>query len=109
MRLAMEHYKSFCRLFIAVFLTPPKGWRVRARRAGLLLCVDFQVEASTRIQLDIKESGIAFRHIGKVAAHAARAEGGLRGQLEQSEPSRSAFRYQRRAKVNPIMPNDSAY
>src|SRR6516165_4508666 len=38
MRLAMEQYKSFCRLFIAAFLTPPKGWRVRARKAGVLLC-----------------------------------------------------------------------
>jgi hypothetical protein len=38
MRLAMEQYKSFCRVFIAVFLTPPKGWRVRARKAGVLLC-----------------------------------------------------------------------
>jgi hypothetical protein len=37
MRLAMERYKPFCRLFIAAFLTPPKGWRVRARKAGVLL------------------------------------------------------------------------
>ncbi len=37
MRLAMEQYKTFCRLFIAA-LTPPKGWRVRARKAGVLLC-----------------------------------------------------------------------
>ncbi len=38
MGLAMEQYKSFCRLFIAAFLTPPKGWRVRARKAGVLIC-----------------------------------------------------------------------
>jgi hypothetical protein len=38
MRLAMEQYKTFFRLFIAAFLTPPKGWRVRARKAGVLLC-----------------------------------------------------------------------
>ncbi len=36
MRLAIERPKVFSKLFYAAHLTPPKGWRARARRSGLL-------------------------------------------------------------------------
>jgi hypothetical protein len=36
MRLAVERRKDFCKIFCAALLTPPKNWRARARRRGLL-------------------------------------------------------------------------
>jgi hypothetical protein len=35
MNLAVERPKRFCKAFCAACLTPPKGWRARARRKGL--------------------------------------------------------------------------
>ena len=35
MNLAIERPKQFCKAFCAALLTPPKGWRARARRKGL--------------------------------------------------------------------------
>jgi hypothetical protein len=35
MNLAIMRPKQFCRVFCAACLTPPKGWRARARRKGL--------------------------------------------------------------------------
>ena len=32
MNLAIERPKQFCKAFCAALLTPPKGWRARARR-----------------------------------------------------------------------------
>ena len=36
MRLAVERRKDFCKMLCAALLTPPKNWRARARRRGLL-------------------------------------------------------------------------
>jgi hypothetical protein len=35
MSLAIKRPKQFCKAFCAAWLTPPKGWRARARRKGL--------------------------------------------------------------------------
>ena len=35
MSLAIERPQRFCKAFCAALLTPPKGWRARARRKGL--------------------------------------------------------------------------
>ena len=35
MNLAIERPKQFCKALCAALLTPPKGWRARARRKGL--------------------------------------------------------------------------
>jgi hypothetical protein len=36
MNLAIERPKQFCKALCAALLTPPKGWRARARRKGAL-------------------------------------------------------------------------